>query len=187
MNMTTDYLPELMNQLADAASPKVAIQLLADAADLHPADARPLVLLAAELIECGDTDRAEAAFSAALQRAPEFWMARFQLGLLQFTSGRPSMAFVTWAPLDSLAQGDSLRIFKRSFEVLAQGDLTEAQVLLRQGIAANTENQPLNRDMQMLLERIAKEQEQQLHQAGQGRPSETTESHFLVSAYKGLH
>jgi tetratricopeptide (TPR) repeat protein len=186
MNTTTDYLPELMLQLREAADPQAAIQLLANAADTHPADARPLVLLAAELMECGHVDRAEAAYSAALLRAPEFWIARFQLGLLQFTSARPAMALVTWAPLDSLEPGDPLRIFKNSLELLAKGDLAQSQTLMREGIAANTVNQPLNRDMQMLLEQISTDQGLK-HVKKSAGATETTDSHFLVSAYKGLH
>lgn len=185
MNTTTDYIHELMQRLNDADGPQGTIQLLADAADAHPADARPLLLLAAEFAERRDVDRAEAAYAAALQRAPDFWIARFQLGLLQFTSARPAVARVTWAPLDSLEEQHPLRLFKRSLERLAENDFEGARDLIHQGIAANSANPPLNRDMEMLLEQIARQE--------QGKPAEhdaqqeMTDAHILVSAYKNLH
>lgn len=185
MSTNTDYIHDLMQRLQAADGPQAAIQLLADAADAHPADARPLLLLAAEFAENRDMDRAEAAYVAALVRAPDFWIARFQLGLLQFTSARPAVAMVTWAPLDSLEEGHPLRLFKQSFARLAEDDFEGARQLLQKGIAANTANPPLNRDMEMLLERIAGQQ--------QAKPGESaaqpdaTDAHFLVSAYKSLH
>lgn len=188
MNNPDDYIHELMQRLQAAANaPQAAIALLADAADAHPADARPLLLLAAEFAQQRDMDRAEAAYVAALQRAPQFWIARFQLGLLQFTSARPAVAMLTWAPLDSLEENHPLRLFKQGFEHLARDDFDGARRLLALGIAANTDNPPLNQDMRMLIDRIAQ-------QAGQpGQPAEPAEaqnpadSHFLVSAYQRLH
>lgn len=189
MSDAPDYIQDLMRQLSGAAgSPQHAIQLLADAADAYPADARPLLLLAAEFMEQRDTDRAEAAYTAALQRAPNFWIARFQLGLLQFTSARPAMAMTTWAPLETLDDAHPLRLFKRAFECLAADSFDQATELLRLGIAANSENQPLNHDMQLLIERIA-----QLQPSGNpaARPDEAAEpvadAHFLVSTYRNLH
>jgi tetratricopeptide (TPR) repeat protein len=185
MNTNTDYIHDLIQRLKDADGPQTAFQLLADAADAHPTDARPLLMLAAEFAENRDMDSAEAAYAAALQRAPDFWIARFQLGLLQFTGARPAVARVTWAPLDSLEEQHPLRLFKRSFERLAEDDFQGARDLLQKGIAANSANPPLNRDMEMLLERIARQ--------GQGELAEPdtqqgmTDAHFLVSAYKSLH
>jgi tetratricopeptide (TPR) repeat protein len=185
MNTNADYIHELMQRLKDADGRQGAIQLLADAADAHPADARPLLLLAAEFAENRDMDRAEAAYAAALQRAPDFWIARFQLGLLQFTSARPAVARVTWAPLDSLEEQHPLRLFKRAFEQLAEDDFEGARDLLHEGIAANSANPPLNRDMERLLERIARQE--QGNPAEHDAPQGMTDAHFLVSAYKSLH
>lgn len=183
MNAQTDYIHELIRQVQSCEERHV-LQLLADAADAHPGDARPLLLLAAELMERRELDRAEAAYVAALQRAPDFWIARFQLGLLQFTSARPAVAMVTWAPLEALEETNSLRIFKEAFERLAKDDLAGAAALISKGIAANTINPPLNRDMEMLLERIVQQQG--------GLPPQTTrtenaaDAHFFVSAYKNV-
>lgn len=177
-----DPIQELLRRLQATASPEATIQLLLDAADAHPADARPLLLLAAEFMEQGEVDRAEAAYSGALLRAPGFSIARFQLGLLQFSSGRPVMAMVTWGPLDQLDERDPLRLFKQGFERLAQDDFEDAGRLLREGIAVNSANLPLNRDMEMVLERMALQRQAIADESD--RPAEPAESHFLVSAYQ---
>lgn len=184
MQASVDYMPALMQRLqAPHLDPQQAIGLLADAAEEHPEDARPLLLLAAEYMELRDLDRAEAAYVAALLRAPAFPIARFQLGLLQFTSGRPVVALTTWAPLAALPDGDPLRLFTAAFECLARNDFGPARTLLLEGIAANTSNPPLNNDMRMLLQRI---DEQQASLApGDAGPAPDGD-HFLVSAY-GKH
>ncbi len=185
MSTATDYIHELLQQLQHEREPHLAIQLLANAADAHPTDARPLLLLAAEFAEHRDFDRAEAAYVAALQRSPEFDIARFQLGLLQFTSGRPAVAMMTWGPLDALDEQNPIFEFKRCFEHLALNDLESARNSLQKGIAANTSNAPLNRDMQVVLDRIIREQ-QGAHESETSAPA-TADSHFLVSAYKTVH
>lgn len=178
MNPPEDYLPALLRDL-EAAAPAAALERLADAADAHPADARPLLLLAAEFMERRETDRAEAAYTAALMRAPDFAIARFQLGLLQFTSGRPNVALVTWSPLDQLPAQDPLRLFKRGLERLTVDDFDGARALLREGMAHNQVNPPLNRDMEMLVARI--------DAAQPAAPDAGTGSHFLVSTYTRTH
>jgi tetratricopeptide (TPR) repeat protein len=187
MNPGTDYMPQLLQTLqAPGLAPADAVRLLADAADAHPADARPLLLLAAEFMQQGDADRAEAVYTTAVQRAPGFAIARFQLGLLQFTSGRPVMALSTWAALDELPEGDCLRLFKQAFEHLARDEFDDARALILRGMAANTTNAPLNRDMQMLLDRIAPASVPAPASHDKDKPAEE-EAHFLLSAYQNRH
>lgn len=187
MSNQDSYLPQLLQAL-QGATPEQAVELLTEAAASYPNDARPLLLLGAELMQAGKPDGAEAAYTVALQRAPEFWIARFQLGLLQFTSARPAIAMVTWAPLDGLEPTHPLRLFKQAFECLAQDDFEQARDLLRRGIAANTDNPPLNRDMEMLLEKLA---QQGLTgtpaQPGEPAPANAADEHVFVSAYRNLH
>jgi tetratricopeptide (TPR) repeat protein len=194
-----DFLSEALKHLGrgdhEAAQP-----LLAQAAQAHPGDPRPLLLLAAEFVHAKDLDRAEAAYTAALQRAPDFAIARFQLGLLQLTSARPAAAQATWAPLDQLDETHPLRLFKTGLELMAQDQFEQARRWLLAGIAHNKDNPPLNRDMQMVLDRI-----EELHPTGtdprgataaappqdgasegEATPRESAD-HFLVSAYRKLH
>lgn len=153
--MTTnvqDYFPALLQRLQQDGSQ--AVELLEQAANQYPRDPRPFLLLAAEFMHQRQVDRAEACYIFALHRAPEFAIARFQLGLLQLTSARPAAAIATWAPLEVLPDGEPLKLFKRGLEAMAQDRFEEARQLLEAGIAANTVNEPLNRDMRMVIERI---------------------------------
>jgi Flp pilus assembly protein TadD len=148
-----DYMPALLEEL-QRVPPQDALELLSRAADEHPRDPRPLVLLAGQQMHLGHVDRAEGAYILALQRAPDFALARFQLGLLQFTSARPVAAVATWAPLEALPETEPLVLFKRGLESLAQDRFAEAQELLLSGIAANKANEPLNKDMHKVIDRM---------------------------------
>jgi len=79
-----------------------------------------------------------------------------------------------------------LRLFKQAFERLAQDDFEQARLLLRRGIAANTENAPLNRDMELLLEKLAQQGLTGSTAQDQATPNAADE-HVLVSAYRNLH
>lgn len=179
-----DYLPAVLEQIRDADD-ATARALLERAARDHPHDPRPLLLIAGGLANSGAVDAAEAAYILALQRAPDFAIARFQLGLLQLTGGRPGAAFATWGPLDALEHTDPFRLFKRAFEALVADRLDEARRLFAEGIARNTANDPLNRDMHIVLDRITK-----LGASPSGATSEPPATagqggakHFLISAY----
>lgn len=178
-----DHLPDLLQRLREHQGDGAAArQLLEQAVQEHPGDPRLYLLLGAERVHGKDVDGAEAAYIAALQLAPDFAIARFQLGLLQLTSGRPAAAFSTWAPLEALGERDPLRLFKQGLEHMARDQFDEARRLLEEGIAENRENPPLNRDMQMVLERIAAVQGQP--PAGQAEEAAPAADHFLVSAYR---
>lgn len=181
-----DYMPGFLAQLQQAPIP-ARRELLNRAVEQHPRDPRPLLLLAAEEMRAERVDRAEAAFMFALQLAPDFAIARFQLGLLQFTSARPAAATATWAPLEALPDGEPLKTFKRGLEALTRDQYEEARDLLLAGIAANQENEPLNRDMQLVITRM---REMGLLRdgpaeagAGQPVPPDAGQEHFLVTGY----
>jgi len=193
----TDYLIALIQQVEQMEGPP-AWDLLERAAAEHPHDPRPLAILGANLITAGLVDLAEAAFLTALQRAPEFGLARFQLGLLQLTNGRPATSMATWAPLEALGDGNSLCLFKRGMEALALDRFEEARRWLLAGKAANTTNEPLNRDMQMVIDGMeahllaplpadGKRTEQPSETAHEAAVPETAPAgaseHYLVSGY----
>jgi Flp pilus assembly protein TadD len=183
-----DPIPALLQTLsrpgADAAA---SVRLLEDAVRKHPNDPRILLLLAGHRMARNDADGAEAAFTAALHLAPDFHIARFQLGLLQLTGGRPATAIATWAVLDRLPEDSYLRLFRDGLVMLVQDRLEDAERLLRAGIARNRENLPLNRDMEMVIGRFP--HAATVAAAGAEipeieKPAEpTTAAHFLVSAY----
>jgi tetratricopeptide (TPR) repeat protein len=112
------------------------------------------LLLGAELAQCGAIDEAESAFAEAVLSAPGWSIARFQLGLLQYTSGRASTARLTWQPLLALAPDDALRSFVQGFAALAGDRFGEAMAAFEAGIAQNTANAPLNADIRMVMQRV---------------------------------
>jgi len=174
--------------------------------DLPSEDPRAVPLRASAYAQAQDYDRAEAAYIATLRRAPDLAIARFQLGLLQFTSARPSVASTTRQRLDQLEDRHPLKLFKLAFECLARDQFEGAVHGLQAGIAANTENLPLNRDMQMVIDRI-----RELGLEISSKPADTaaiqttdeasiaskdgedtaidreSQAHFLVSTYRNLN
>jgi tetratricopeptide (TPR) repeat protein len=186
-----DYLPSLLQSL-QADEPAAAIARLQQAAQQYMHDARPLLLVAAAHAQAGQTDQAEASYIAALQRAPDLAIARFQLGLLQFSAGRPAAALATWAPFDSLGPDQPLRLFRDALACLAQDRFDEAIALFQQGMAANRDNPALNGDMQRFVDAINRLPGRQPSGAGQeAAPSaadgQTGGEHFFLSAYRHMH
>ena len=186
-----DYFTQLLETIA-ALPTDAALLCLQRAADEHVLDGRPLLLMATEHAHAGNFDAAEACFIGALQRTPNLTIARFQLGLLQFSSGRPAVASVTWAPLDLLAPDEPLRLFKTGIEYLAQDNFDAARYWLKQGMTKNTANAPLNRDMQHIITEIDKLQmlRAEPDHSSNGKlhtPELAPDEHFLVSANRKLH
>lgn len=193
-----DYFPQLIDNLS-AMEPDEAIAALRDAAATRVRDPRPAFLIAAEYAGRGDADRAEAYYLIALDRAPDLAIARFQLGLLQMTTGRPATASVTWSPLDDLAEDAPLRLFKDGLAFLAEGELAKATELLIRGISNNVENGPLNRDMQHIVSAIESAQGGKITMPGsaalhpqpkpgnRGAAQGSGVEHFLLSSYRRLH
>lgn len=95
---------------------------------------------------------AHLAMSRALEIAPDYDLARFQLGFFELTSGEADAALRTWAPLDhSLAPGHWMRHFVEGLRALAEDRFADCVAALRAGIAANDENLPLNGDMELII------------------------------------
>lgn len=111
-------------------------------------------LLAAHMAQQRDYDSAVLEFSAAIALNPQLHGARFQLGLLHLTLGQLQHAFTVLAPLEDLGDGAALKFFMRGLMALARDDFAACVENLRHGMHLNTDNEPLNRDMAMLLERV---------------------------------
>lgn len=111
-------------------------------------------LLAAELAHQHDYEGAVLEFSAAIALSPHLHVARFQLGLLHLTLAQPQHTIAVLGPLEQLPDGSALKHFKRGLEALIVDDFTNCLAELRRGIELNTDNEPLNRDMSMLIERV---------------------------------
>jgi hypothetical protein len=120
----------------------------------------PSLLFLYGSLAAGQRDYATAcdAMRRAIDVAPAFHIARFQLGLLLLTSGEAITAQETWGPLHSLPSGHYLRVFVNGLHRLILDDFSEAVRLLEEGIALNHENAPMNRDMQMIVDEVRSKQ-----------------------------
>lgn len=159
--MTSDTTTTLYSQ----ADMEALIRALQDGADVGPIDAalkacpadprlhflRGSVLAATRLYP-----EARAAMAAAVELAPDYLIARFQLGFLEFTSGYAGTAATTWQPLQTLQADHALRRFAEGLMRLLGDDINGAVAGLRLGIEANDENPSLNRDMQLLIDELLK-------------------------------
>src|ERR1044071_3407463 len=85
-----------------AGRAQAALELFAQASAALPSSGIPHFLIATEHAAAGDAAAAEAAFANSVLLSPEFVLARYQLGLLQFCSNRPALALVTWDRLLAL-------------------------------------------------------------------------------------
>jgi tetratricopeptide (TPR) repeat protein len=101
-----------------------------------------------------DYQRARIAMRKAVDLAPDFGIARFQLGFLLLTSGEPHAAQEAWGPLFGLADDEPLRLFARGLSHMIRDEFAEAIDHLERGIARNSENLPLNRDMQLIIDEL---------------------------------
>jgi tetratricopeptide (TPR) repeat protein len=117
-----------------------------------PDDPRLHFLRGSLLIEVQRFIEAHGALSRALAIAPDYHIARFQLGLFELTSGESEAASATWAPLKRLSRGDALSMFVDGLEHLMADRFERCIASLREGIAANDENLPLNSDMELVIE-----------------------------------
>lgn len=94
---------------------------------------------------------AHAALSRAVELAPDFHVARYQLGFFELTSGEVDRALSTWGPLLRLPEDNYLRVFVEGLTHLARDEFTEAIARMQAGMALNAENTPLNNDIRLLI------------------------------------
>jgi tetratricopeptide (TPR) repeat protein len=136
-------------------SPDLTLEQLRREVVNDPRNAELRYLLGAEMAQQQDYDGAVMEMSAALALNPLLHVARFQLGLLHLTMARPDHSIAVLAPLENLEDTSALKHFKRGLEALIKDEFAQCIVHLRDGIALNKELEPLNRDMSMLMERVA--------------------------------
>lgn len=120
----------------------------------YPADPRLHFLRASLLAGVGRPIEALPAFRKAVDLAPDFAIARFQLGFFLLTSGEPAEALSVWGPLAMLPKENYMRMFVAGLTHLIRDEFEETIRNLEQGIAANSENLPLNRDMQLIIDQV---------------------------------
>jgi tetratricopeptide (TPR) repeat protein len=163
---------------------QAAIHLFARASAAAPSSAAPHFLIGSEYAALGQIEDAEAALANAVLLAPALHVARYQLGLLQFSSGRAAAALVTWGPLLALPAEDPLPHFVRGFAALAQDDFTQARSQFDAGLACEQPNAAVAADIRQVLTRM---QEAAPAKEGAAVPAspvaESASNHVLVSNY----
>jgi hypothetical protein len=97
---------------------------------------------------------ARASTRRAVDLAPDYAVARFQLGFLLLTSGEPHAAQEAWGPLHGLPRQNCLRSFVEGLCHLIRDEFVDAISSLEKGIAANHENPPMSRDMHLIIEEL---------------------------------
>ncbi|QNB08817.1 tetratricopeptide repeat protein [Herbaspirillum frisingense] len=194
--MSQATLPALVQQALRASQDNdisTALELLTQARREEPDSPWTCFLLAAHLAQAGRYDEAEVEYSNSLLLAPEMTLARYELGTLQFTSGRASAAMLTWQPLLALPDTHYLKLFILGYIALAGDNFVEAHRQFERGIAANSENPPLNGNMRLLIDRIreipaAQDIPTPTTQEPSEEPGDVATEHFLLSGYgKNLH
>lgn len=187
MPTTTDFDGLLAQGVAasQANDREGALALFARAGEADPSSPLPHFLIASEQASAGQFAEAELSFANALLLAPDFALARYQLGLLQFSSQRASVALLTWQPLFALAEEEALLHFVRGFAALAQDGYPESLAHFRRGLACTPANPALCADIQQVIAAV-----ERLQAGGRQEeaPDESTGTHVLLSAYaRGLH
>jgi tetratricopeptide (TPR) repeat protein len=117
-----------------------------------PDDGRLHFLYGSQLVQAGRLIEGHNSLKQAVALAPDFAIARFQLGLFQLTSGEAANALDTFGRLDALPDGHYLRRFADGLRCLIRDDFRGAISQLQEGIRLNSENLPLNRDMGLVIQ-----------------------------------
>lgn len=172
-----DVMAQLVIEVgADAEGALARIeQLLAE----FPLDPRLHFLKGSLLVGLKRFVGAHIAMSRALEIAPDYDLARFQLGFFELTSGEADAALWTWAPLgQALAADHWMRHFVEGLRALAADRFSDCIAALRMGIAANDENLPLNGDMELIIAECEK-----LSEVGEGDHKGAADSEVSATSF----
>ncbi len=183
-----DELFQLARNASAAGDSPTSIAYLKEAVARPNATSRAHYLLGAEYAQIGMYERAVDAMESALALDPSLSIARMQLGMLWLTAGDVVRAESTLAPLGALAADDALRQFGAGLCHLIHDRSDAAVACIEAGIALNTAMAPLNDDMQLILETLARlrapaVQSVDAHSAA--APAGEDSQHILLSAYTG--
>lgn len=130
-----------------------ALGLLQRAIERDPEDGNPHHLRGAILASQGEFKKAIEAMTLALSLSPQLAGARFQLGLLHFTSGEIPEAKSVWQAFDELDAHHPLRLFKNGMLHLANDEFEDCVELLEQGISL-CDTESINNDMRRVIAKI---------------------------------
>lgn len=148
----------------------------------HPEDPRLHFMLGSILAGKGRAIEAHAAMSRAVEIAPAFALARYQLGFFELTSGEAGRALSSWGPLLAAPRDNYLRVFVEGMTHLIRDEFAEAIEKFQAGIALNGENPPMNADVQLLIAECRKLQDRD---AGAGGDDEVSATALMLGRFGG--
>lgn len=126
-----------------------ALLLLKALVEREPGHVMGRYLLAAQHAQLGLMDKAEAGFRDVVAEAPDFFMARFQLGQLLLVKGEAVQSRALLEPLT--ARPDAIGRYANALVAAGQDNAQAAIAELRDGLALHQEVPALAADMQHLL------------------------------------
>jgi hypothetical protein len=129
-----------------------AVVMLKTLLEREPGHVFATYLLAAQHAQLGMMDRAEAGFRAVVLDAPEFPIARFQLGQLLLVKGVNDEARQVLAPL--MDDRQALGAYARALHAAAVEDLSTALAELEAGLALPQDIPALGLDMRRLHDQM---------------------------------
>lgn len=160
-----------------------ALALLEQAVLEQPDSGMPYFLMGSELAALGQMEQAELCLARAVLLAPRFPLARYQLGLLQFSSGRAALGLASWQPLLELGADSALPHFVQGFAALAGDRFAQARAHFEAGIAVNTEHPAVSQDIRKVLAALDAQAPQQGGEAAQAAEAAPS-SHVLLANYR---
>lgn len=155
----------------------IATELFLQAIAEQPDSGAAHFLLGSEFAALGDIVRAEHHISTALLLSPQWHVARYQLGLLQFSDGRVPAALLTWQPLAELEESSPLPHWIQGFVALARNDFDGARPLFEAGLERNAENPAMSADIQRVLAAMPSPE-------ASAQPADDGVAHVLLSNYQ---
>jgi len=191
MQILPDALPPLLSDAIEASARgdvELALKLFAQATEVPETAAWAHFLMGSEFAALGRMEEAEAGFSSAVLLAPRLEVARYQLGLLQFSSGRVPAALLTWQPLAEGAPDTAFCQWINGFSALARDEFDVARNYFQAGLQLNTDIPPMSADIQRVIAEIDKllASATAMPIGDSDLPSEATEAgaeHVLLSNY----
>lgn len=166
-----------LSAIVEAAriSDELALQRLDVVLPSYAHDARLHFLRGSLLASRRSYAEAREAMGTAVALAPEYGVARFQLGLLRLTSGDADGARAALLPLTTPGEG-YLRRFASALILLIEDRLPESVSMLDAGVEENLTLLPMNADMRLLRDEIARH----LREAASEAPPPSSSTELLL-------